>query len=61
MHIPRLLSSLKNSKYIVKFKNEPEWNYNALNDDELEKAAYFTVCNDIISRLEIYEKNKKKF
>lgn len=48
------------SKFAVCFEDEPDWNVNALNDDELEKAAYLTVCSDIISRVDIYYKNLKE-
>lgn len=48
----------ESEKYIVKFKDEINWGRRREVGNELEISAYDTVCEDIISRVETFEKNK---
>ncbi|MBQ9814276.1 MAG: sel1 repeat family protein [Lachnospiraceae bacterium] len=46
-------------KYVVRFKDEINWGRRRETNNELELAAYNAVCEDIISRVEVFEKNKR--
>ncbi len=54
----RFVSKEDNERHVVKFDDEPNWDGDSLNNDEIEKTAYFTVCDDIISRVGTFRKNK---
>ncbi len=56
----RLGTKEDSEQYMIRFQNEPNWNFDQKNQDELEQSAYYAVCADIISRITSYQMNLGK-
>lgn len=56
----RLGSREESEQYLIRFKDEPNWEKGKDESDELEAAAYFAVCADIIGRIDSYLMNLGK-
>ena len=50
----RLGSKEENEQYLIRFQNEPVWEVDGKEADELEITAYYAVCSDIIGRIDSY-------
>lgn len=56
----RLGNKEENEQYMIRFQDEPVWEREEKNQDELEVAAYYAVCTDIIGRIDSYLMNLNK-
>lgn len=50
----------ENEQYMIRFQDEPFWETENPEQDDPERAAYFAVCADIISRIDSYLLNLGK-
>ena len=56
----RLGNMEETEQYLIRFQDEPVWEKDGSQKDEVETTAYYAVCQEIIGRIDSYLFNKDK-